>query len=255
MRSAAARRTAPMAAALLLILLAHAAHAAPPLRLARKRVDDVRVAVVTVDLASPRVDVRPALARAFPRRAEALTTLAERADARAAITGGFFDTRSLRPIGDVVLERRLRHFGGRGAALCLRRDSRGATVATIRDAVPNRRVRWKGVDHVLGGGIRLLRDGRDALNLRRDRFDPALGGPHPRAALGITRNRQLLLVVTRTPVTLARWSRILRALGARDAVNLDGGSSAGLVYSGVVVQKAARRIPVALVVRLRPGRR
>jgi exopolysaccharide biosynthesis protein len=60
-------------------------------------------------------------------------------------------------------------------------------------------------------------------------------------AVGLTSKNELLLVATRQPVTLARWARTLRALGARDALNLDGGASTGLFYRGA--RRSASRPP------------
>ena len=62
---------------------------------------------------------------------------------------------------------------------------------------------------------------------------------HPRTAVGIARNgRRLLLVVVdgrQKPysdgMTLRELADVMRGLGARDAINLDGGGSTTLVYS------------------------
>jgi exopolysaccharide biosynthesis protein len=91
---------------------------------------------------------------------------------------------------------------------------------------------------VVGGRPLLLRDSMIA------EVDTG-GGPgfatgrHPRTAVGIARGgRRLLLVVVdgrQKPysdgMTLRELATLMRALGARDAINLDGGGSATLVYS------------------------
>jgi exopolysaccharide biosynthesis protein len=62
---------------------------------------------------------------------------------------------------------------------------------------------------------------------------------HPRTAVGIAdRGRRLLLTVVdgrQAPysdgMTLREMADLMRALGARDAINLDGGGSTALVYA------------------------
>jgi exopolysaccharide biosynthesis protein len=64
-------------------------------------------------------------------------------------------------------------------------------------------------------------------------------GRHPRTAAGISRDgRRLFLVVVdgrQTPysdgMTLRELANLMRSLGARDAINLDGGGSTTFVYS------------------------
>ena len=91
----------------------------------------------------------------------------------------------------------------------------------------------------VGGRPRLLRD--SAIVAEVD----TLGGKgfaatrHPRSAVGIARGgRRLLLVVVdgrQKPysdgMTLRELATLMRALGARDAINLDGGGSTTMVYA------------------------
>ena len=62
---------------------------------------------------------------------------------------------------------------------------------------------------------------------------------HPRTAVGIGRNGQRLLLVVvdgrQKPysdgMTLPELAEVMRGLGARDAINLDGGGSTTMVYA------------------------
>jgi exopolysaccharide biosynthesis protein len=64
-------------------------------------------------------------------------------------------------------------------------------------------------------------------------------GRHPRTAVGVARGgRRLLLVVVdgrqkgySDGMTLRELAEVMRAFGARDAINLDGGGSTTLVYA------------------------
>lgn len=108
-------------------------------------------------------------------------------------------------------------------------------------------------DHeaVVGGGPRLLRDGRVAVRGGPEGFtaDRALrqgftGGRNPRTLAGVTAGGGVLLVTVdgRRPrysvgVTLREAARLMRSLGARDALNLDGGGSSTMVVRGKVVNR------------------
>jgi hypothetical protein len=102
---------------------------------------------------------------------------------------------------------------------------------------------------VTGGGPRLLARGRVAVAASTEGFAP-LSAPgfvasrHPRTLAGVKRDGTLLLVTVdgRRPgwsagVTLPEAARVMRSLGARDALNLDGGGSSGMVVRGELVSR------------------
>jgi hypothetical protein len=108
---------------------------------------------------------------------------------------------------------------------------------------------WSAYDGVLAGGMWLVRGGALALAPRAQGFrDPSLFRPNPRVAVGLTRAGKLLLVATGKRVTLGRWAKVLKGLGAVDALNLDGGSSTGMFYQGYPVIRPRRHLTNALVV-------
>jgi hypothetical protein len=63
-----------------------------------------------------------------------------------------------------------------------------------------------------------------------------------RSAIGITKYNKLLLVTVSRPVYLSRLAKIMKGLGAVNAVNLDGGSSTALCYKGRVFNHPSRRL-------------
>jgi exopolysaccharide biosynthesis protein len=116
-----------------------------------------------------------------------------------------------------------------------------------------RRTDWSGYETVVAGGMWLLRGGAWALDPRGQGFrDPSLFRPNPRVAVGLTATNKLLLVATGQRVTLGQWARTLRALGARDALNLDGGSSTALFFNGKPVIQPGRALTNVLVVHALP---
>ncbi len=102
---------------------------------------------------------------------------------------------------------------------------------------------------VTGGGPRLLVRGRVAVAASAEGFAP-LSAPgfvasrHPRTLAGVKRDGTLLLVTVdgrragwSAGVTLPEAARVMRSLGARDALNLDGGGSSGMVVRGELVSR------------------
>ncbi len=119
---------------------------------------------------------------------------------------------------------------------------------------------WNNIRHAIGGGPRLVKEGRLHVTASPERFraDIALGATS-RSALAITANGGLMLVAVETPpdqpgdgVTLAEFAQILVKLGARDAMNLDGGGSVTVVQDTQVINNPSdgwtRAVSNALVV-------
>ena len=104
---------------------------------------------------------------------------------------------------------------------------------------------------VVGGGPRLLSRGRIVVPSRAEGFAPLeapgffgsfVASRNPRTLAGVRRDGRILLVTVdgRRPgwsagVTLPEAARLMRALGARDALNLDGGGSTTMTVRGEVV--------------------
>ena len=122
---------------------------------------------------------------------------------------------------------------------------------------------------IVGGGPRLLARGRVRVRAAAEGFAP-LSAPgfygtfvaarQPRTLAGVRADGTLILVTVdgRRPgwsagVTLAEAARLMRSLGARDALNLDGGGSSAMTVRGRVVSRPSdaggeRPVSDALVV-------
>ncbi|HEY9765339.1 MAG TPA: phosphodiester glycosidase family protein [Chroococcales cyanobacterium] len=106
---------------------------------------------------------------------------------------------------------------------------------------------WEDVPYALGGGPTLIRDGKILVSSEAERFAPDVAlGKAPRTAVGITPYGELLLVVVdgRQPrhsvgLTLPELAKFLLEMGAKDAINLDGGGSSTVFASGMVVNRAS----------------
>lgn len=100
-----------------------------------------------------------------------------------------------------------------------------------------------GVNQIIGGGPRLVHDGKLQITGEEERFrDDILVGRAPRTAIGITADHKLLLVTVngRQPyvsvgMTLSELGNLLIELGALQAMNLDGGGSTTMVIRNFVL--------------------
>lgn len=96
----------------------------------------------------------------------------------------------------------------------------------------------------LGGGPRLVKNGRPFVPFGWEWFTEYLFASRaPRTAVGIRPNGKLIFVTVdgrsrqNTGMTLAELARVMAHLGARDAMNLDGGGSATMVVGGRTVNE------------------
>ena len=110
---------------------------------------------------------------------------------------------------------------------------------------------------VVGAGPRLLRGGRVAVAAKAEGFAPPqapafygtfVAARQPRTLAGVRADGKLLLVTVdghrpgwSTGVTLPEAARLMRSLGARDALNLDGGGSTTMMVRGQVVNRPSDR--------------
>lgn len=201
--------------------------------------------VVQVNLNSPRVKVTPIVTLRFPGGAEPMLQMCRRERPVAAVTGTFFSKTTLLPVGDIVIDGRLVHFGGMGSAIAITGDNR-----VVIERLPYGRTQdWSPFESVLACGPMLLEAGVIALAPRHERFqDPHVLGRASRTAVGLTAANKLLMVVTREQVNLWELAKIMQGLGCIDAINLDGGSSTGMYYRGSVIVSPARPLVNMLAV-------
>lgn len=119
----------------------------------------------------------------------------------------------------------------------------------------NTKPRWPALRHAIGGGPRLVRDGRKHITASPEGFRPDVwSGATSRTAVGIAANGRLLLVVAEGSggMTLDELASTMMKLGARDAMNLDGGGSTTFVAGGRLLNAPGdgveRRVSNALLV-------
>ena len=201
--------------------------------------------VVTVNLHDKQVYVTLAVSEGGIGTSERFDRLLARTRPTAALTGTYFSTKTLVPVGDLVAQGRVVNRGRVGSALALTAENR-AVFITLG---PSEKADFSDYRLVLRGGPRLLADGEVAVSLEGEGFrDPGFRGRKRRSAVALSEHGKLLLVVSAQPVTVTELAKSLRKLGAREAMALDGGSSAALYHKGRTLVRPRRRLTNVIVV-------
>ena len=194
------------------------------------------------------------------------TAFAARTGACVVLNGGYFNMETGAPVGLVVDDGALRSpafdvverdgvgyptargavgvAADGGAEIAWARDD-GAAPCRLGAPLPNRPGAPAGavpacepwaVAEAVGAGPVLVRDGRVAVATEAEVFfGSSIPDRHPRSAVGVAADGAVWLAVVdgRQPlsrgVTLEELAALMRALGAVDALNLDGGGSSALV--------------------------
>ena len=184
-------------------------------------------------------------------RPEPLVTWCRRTGVPDALVGGFFVTASGRPLGELRLAG-VRHqsipFTAPWGEI---RACVHVADGLLRLAQRPQIVAEPGGDLLQAGPLLVhaahpaVLDGTDAEGFAaaRDQFDSDItAGRHPRAALGVAGRIALSVVCDgRGPsdvgLTLGELAELMVALGAHEAINLDGGGSATLVCGAQLVNR------------------
>ncbi|MDJ0661138.1 MAG: phosphodiester glycosidase family protein [Crocosphaera sp.] len=100
------------------------------------------------------------------------------------------------------------------------------------------------LSHVLGAGPLLISNRRIVLNAASENFSKGFQTQKAsRSAIGLSKRGTIMLVAVHTRVggsgaSLDEMAQIMQRLGATDALNLDGGSSTGLVLGGQLIDRS-----------------
>lgn len=107
---------------------------------------------------------------------------------------------------------------------------------------------WSNVVTAVGAGPRLITNGIITVDPKAEGFSSPkiLSMAGARSAIGVKTDGTVFLV-TVPSATIERLAHIMQELGARDAMNLDGGASSGLWLSGKYVTRPGRLLSNALV--------
>ncbi len=108
---------------------------------------------------------------------------------------------------------------------------------------------WEQVRHALGAGPRLLTAGKVSVNFQLEGMqDPKLTTYRSlRSFIGVDKQGKLVMG-TVAGATVRELAEVVQKMGLVEAMNLDGGASSGLVYSGKYLTTPGRLLSNSLVV-------
>jgi exopolysaccharide biosynthesis protein len=101
---------------------------------------------------------------------------------------------------------------------------------------------WSDVVEAVSGGPLLIKDGDLYVDLKDERFRAGWTSAsiHARTAAAVTANNHLLLATVEGAHTLWDLAKFLQKMGAKEALNLDGGGSTTMVVKGEAVTRAPK---------------
>ncbi len=225
--------------ALMLIAPPHVIAAPDSVAFFKGHIYGASVCVIQADLNDPTLKVDIGLPARGIAHSESFDTLVKRHAPLAAVTGIYFDMRTLMPTGTIVSDGKTIYESHIGTAVCFTPDNKVA----FMDAKFGRTCDLGNAECGFRTGPRLLANGQFVLNARLEGFrHPGLFGARTRIALGVTPYNKLQLVLVRTPVTFAKLATVMKTLGSVDAVCLDGGTSAAMYYDGKLIKRPGRTL-------------
>jgi hypothetical protein len=193
-------------------------------------------------------------------RPETLVSWCRREDAAHAIVGGFFVRAGNAPLGELRIgDAEIEHvpFTAPWGALraCVHAGPDGVAIARRPD-LPS-----PPPGDLLQAGPLLVRDGASVVTGADDegfsagahQFDSDISdGRHPRCALALADGRLLAVAcdgrhADEAGLTLGELADVLVGLGARGAINLDGGGSASLVCHGELINRPREQHGIELL--------
>ncbi len=212
-----------------------------------KTVLGYHVKIVRVNLENPKIQVKAILPR--HNKGANFDALVAGSKAVAMINGGYFNTATFAPAGDLVINGRYVARGKLRTALGITPDNRAYLWVKPESLSRASRLDWSGFETLISSGPYILRRGLVQVTPKIEGYkDPAVWGSAARSAVGISSERKLFFVSTREKLNLWQLSKIMKALSAKEAIALDGGSSVGMAWRGKVLIHPKRRIAFSIAV-------
>jgi uncharacterized protein YigE (DUF2233 family) len=212
-----------------------------------KTVLGFHVKIVRVNLENPKIRVKAILPK--HNKGANFDAMVAGSKAVAMINGGYFNTATFAPAGDLVVNGRYVARGKLRTALGITPDNRAYLWVKPESLSRASRLDWSGFETLISSGPYILRRGLVQVTPKIEGYkDPAVWGSAARSAVGISSERKLFFVSTREKLNLWQLSKIMRALNAKEAIALDGGSSVGMAWKGKVLIHPKRRIAFSIAV-------
>jgi uncharacterized protein YigE (DUF2233 family) len=215
-------------------------------RLESKVVLGVSVKVVHVNLENPKVRVLPVLPQNAFKKGAQFDAMVSGSSAVAVLNAGHFHPKTFSPVGDLIYHGRYLAQGRLRTGLAI--TNANTVQLWLKPYAPNA----KGLETLIGTGPLLVHNRRiNPVPKAEGYTDPAIWSSAARTAVGIVSAKKLVFVSTRERLSLRELAKVMRALGARDAIALDGGSSVGFAWRGKVLIHPKRKIAFGVGVYIR----
>ena len=110
---------------------------------------------------------------------------------------------------------------------------------------------WDGVKHIISGGPYLLKNGEIYVDVTDEKLN-AITGRNPRTAIGITSDKNLVLITVdgreenSVGMTLTELASYMKSIGCVEAMNLDGGGSSVMYVKGNIVNSPSVKGGIAI---------
>lgn len=231
---------------------------AKPVQVYSKSLQGTSLKVIQIDLSDPATHLDMVLANQAPQANnseksygdESFGAMVRRSKAAAMINGTFFSKDAQkRVMGNMVSGGRFLKYSPW--------ENFGTTLGITASGKPEMKtlrageeIHWKNYWFSVTCGPRLLKQGAVWINPDLEGFkDPHVLGAANRSALGFSQDgKTLYLVIFYGGVTLQKEAQVMKALGAYEAMNLDGGASQGLAQGGSILLAPGRYLTNAIAV-------
>ncbi|MFN8673990.1 MAG: phosphodiester glycosidase family protein [Candidatus Sericytochromatia bacterium] len=108
---------------------------------------------------------------------------------------------------------------------------------------------WNNVKTLITGSPQLLKNGQIYNTYYKEKLQPSIKAPNTRSAVGITGNNKFIMMSVTGRVTFNKLAKIMKKLGAKEALALDGGGSTEMYIYGKNMTSNYRPVTNAIVVK------
>jgi exopolysaccharide biosynthesis protein len=112
---------------------------------------------------------------------------------------------------------------------------------------------WNQVRTLVTGSPQLVKNGKIYNTYVQEKLQRSISAPATRTAVGVTSNNKFLMLTVSGKASLTKLAQIMKRLGAKDALALDGGGSTDMYLNGKNVITNYRPVTNALVVKVNRG--
>ncbi|MHB1455985.1 MAG: phosphodiester glycosidase family protein [Armatimonadota bacterium] len=185
--------------------------------------------VVKIEI-HPEVKIQPVIVRKGTAIGGLFSTVIRKHRPYAAINGTYFDM-DMRPLGDILIDGKLVNRGTYRNAVAFTKKGKVVFLHVKRG-----KLNWKGCASGIACGPRLIHKAKIDLDPVSEGFSRrSLTKEAIRSGVGMTADGDLLLVTSKSNLTLREFADSMLKLGAVDAINFDGGSASGLYCDGMTI--------------------